>query len=98
MIGGAPGVRKPGYAEDSKWDLLGHFPGGRARQLENGYKITLIKKKKLDRIHFSLKETELIMYVNFCPELMGTYMFGMSYCKTDECKELISGYSIALMV
>lgn len=29
---------------------------------------------------------------------MGTYMFGMSYCKTDECKELISGYSIALMV
>lgn len=25
-------------------------------------------------------------------------MFGMSYCKTDECKELISGYSIALMV
>lgn len=30
---------------------------------------------------------------------MGTYyMFGMSYCKTDECKELISGYSFALMV
>lgn len=25
-------------------------------------------------------------------------MFGMSYCKTDECKELISGYSFALMV
>ena len=38
------------------------------------------------------------MYINFYPELMGTYMFGMSYCKTDECKELISGYSIALMV
>lgn len=29
---------------------------------------------------------------------MGTCMFGMSYCKTDECKELISGYSFALMV
>lgn len=29
---------------------------------------------------------------------MGTYMFGTSYCKTGECKELISGYSFALMV
>jgi hypothetical protein len=40
------GSGKLGYAEDNEWDLLGHFPGGRARQLENGYKITLIKKKK----------------------------------------------------
>lgn len=29
---------------------------------------------------------------------MGMYRFGMSYCKTDECQELISGYSVALMV
>lgn len=41
---------------------------------------------------------ELIVYIDFYPEFTGTYMFGMSYCKTDECKELISGYSFALMV
>lgn len=36
--------------------------------------------------------------IDLYPEFMGTCMFGMSYFKTDECKELISGYSFALMV
>lgn len=41
---------------------------------------------------------ELVMYIDSYPEFVGTYVSGMSYCKTDECKELISGYRFALMV
>lgn len=37
------------------------------------------------------------MCIDFYPEFMRTCTSGMSYCKTGECKELISGYSFALI-
>lgn len=54
--------------------------------------------KNFQSYSISCWEIEPIAYVDLYPEFMGMCRFGMSYCKTDECKELISGYSVALMV
>lgn len=41
---------------------------------------------------------ELVISIDLYPEFVVTYIFGMSYYKTDECKKLISENHYALMV